>query len=328
MTQPSLRRRGLSAALAFSPLAAALPAFAQGIPAKAITFLVPQNAGGSNDAMARAIAARLPQVLGSSVVVENRPGAGGNIGTAYVAKSAPKDGSVWLITVNSSHAINPSLYSSTGFDPVMDFEPVAGIAIVQHIILASTQLPVNSLAELIAAAHRAPGKYNYGSSGNGTFSRLLMEMLKTSQGVNLTHVPNKGVAPALTDLIGGNLNFMVSSVPACLQFVKSGQVKALTVASMQPSVPLPSLPLANDTVPGMVGDLWVAIYAPKGTPRETIEQMRAAVRKVQDMPELEAFFMAQGATALKIGPAKLAALTRDEIARWVPVVRSSGMKVD
>lgn len=328
MNQPSLRRRGLSAALALSPFAAVLHAFAQGTLPKAITFVVPQNAGGANDAMARALAARLPQVIGSNVVVENRPGAGGNVGTAHVARSAPKDGSSWLVTVNSAHTINPALYRNTGFDPINDFEPVSGFAVVQHLFLAAPNMPVNSLAELVAAARREPGKYNYGSAGNGTFSHLLMEMLKTSQGVQLTHVPYKGVAPAMTDLIAGNLNFLVGSVPGALQFIRSGQVKALAAASTRQAPALPNLPLANATVPGLVGDLWVAVYAPKGTPRELIEQMRAGVAKVQELPEMDAFFKAQGATALKAGPAELAALTREELAKWEPVVRASGMKVD
>ena len=328
MTHPSMRRRGLAAALALAPFTTSLPAFAQGALPKLITLLVPQNAGGSNDVMARAVAARLPQLIGSSVVVENRPGAGGNVGSAYVARSAPKDGSVWLVTVNSTQTINPALYRSTGFDPLNDFEPVSGISVVQHVFLAAPNRPVNSLADLIAAARREPGKYNYGSSGNGTFSHLLMEMLKTSQGVQLTHVPYKGVAPALTDLIAGNIDFLVSSVPSCLQFIKTGQVRALAAASAQHSPALPSLPLANETVPGLVGDLWVAMYAPKSTARELIQQMRAGVAKVLDMPEMDAFFKAQGAEALKIGPAELAALTREELARWEPVVRASGLKID
>lgn len=328
MNKPSLRRRSLSAALTLTPLATILPAFAQGTLPRAITFLVPQTAGGANDVMARALAARLPQVIGSNVVVENRPGAGGNLGTAQFARSAPKDGSAWLVTVNSAHTINPSLYRNPGFDPINDFEPVAGFAVVQHILLAATQLPVNNLAELVAAARREPGKYTYGSSGNGTFSHLLMEMLKTSQGVQLTHVPYKGVAPAITDLIAGNLNVLVSSVPGGLQFIRSGQVKALAVASNQRVPALPNLPLANETVPGLAGDLWVALYAPKGTPRELIQQMRAGIAKVQEMPEMDAFFAAQGASPLKAGPTELAALTRGEIAKWEPIVRASGMRVD
>ncbi len=323
------RRRSIAAGLALAPLAASLPAFGQAAMPRSITLLVPQNAGGSNDVMARTVAARLPaQLGGSTVVVENRPGAGGNVGSAWVAKSAPKDGSVWLVTVNSAQAVNPSLYKSTGFDPINDFEPVAGIAVVQHAIVVNPKFPANTFAELIAMARKDPGKYSYGSSGNGTFAHLLMEMAKKSQNLQITHVPYKGVAPALTDVIGGNLDIMVSTIPACLQFVKGGQLKALAVPSLQRAPALPNVPLANEVVPGLVGELWVAMYAPKGVPRELIEQMRRAVATVQAAPDMETFFAAQGATAMKAGPAELATITKDEIARWAPVIRDSGMKVD
>ena len=323
------RRRHIAAGLALAPQASSLSVFGQANMPKTLTLLVPQNAGGSNDVVARAVAARLPQLLGgSNVVVENRPGAGGNVGSAWVAKSAPKDGSVWMVTVNSAQAVNPSLYKSTGFDPINDFEPVAGIAIVQHAIVVNPKFPANNLAELVALVRKDPGKYSYGSSGNGTFSHLLMEMLKKSQNVQITHIPYKGVAPALTDVIGGNVDIMVSTIPACLQFVKGGQLKALAVPSLQRAPALPNIPLANEAVPGLVGELWVAMYAPKGVSRELIEQMRKAVTAVQTLPEMDAFFSAQGATAMKAGPAELATITKDEIARWAPVIRESGMKVD
>jgi tripartite-type tricarboxylate transporter receptor subunit TctC len=323
------RRRRIAAGLALMPLANSLPVFGQANLPKTLTLVVPQNAGGSNDVMARAVAARLPQLLGgSNVVVENRPGAGGNVGSAWVAKSAPKDGSVWMVTVNSAQAVNPSLYKSTGFDPINDFEPVAGIAIVQHAIVVNPKFAAITLAELVALVRKDPGKYSYGSSGNGTFSHLLMEMLKKSQNVQITHIPYKGVAPALTDVIGGNLDIMVSTIPACLQFIKGGQLKALAVPSLQRATALPNVPLANETVPGLVGELWVAMYAPKGVSRELIEQMRKAVATVQTMPEMDTFFNAQGATAMKAGPVELTAITKDEIARWAPVIRDSGMKVD
>ncbi len=323
------RRRRIAASLALAPLVASQQAFGQASLPKTITLLVPQNAGGSNDVMARAVAARLPQLLGgSNVVVENRPGAGGNVGSAWVAKSAPRDGSVWLVTVNSAQAVNPSLYKSTGFDPINDFEPVAGIAVVQHAIVVNPKFPANTLAELIALARKDPDKYSYGSSGNGTFSHLLMELAKKSQGVQITHVPYKGVAPALIDVIGGNLDIMVSTLPACLQFVKSGQLKALAVPSLQRAPALPNVPLASDAVPGLVGELWVAMYAPKGVPRELVEQMRKAVASVQAAPDMDAFLAAQGASAMKAGPSELMTITKDEIARWAPVIRDSGMKID
>jgi tripartite-type tricarboxylate transporter receptor subunit TctC len=232
------------------------------------------------------------------------------------------------VTVNSTQTINPALYRSTGFDPIADFEPVAGIAVVQHAILASPKLAVNTLADLVALARREPGRHSYGSAGNGTFSHLLMEMLKKSQNVQITHVPYRGVAPALTDVVAGNLDFLVSTIPACLQFIKGGQVKALAVPSLQRAPALPNVPLANEVVPGLVGELWVAMYAPKGVPREMIEQMRLAVAAVQGLAEMDTFFAAQGASALKAGPAELLAMTREELGRWGPIVKESGMTVD
>ena len=324
----SVRRRWLAATLLIAPLLGPFGALAQSALPRTITLVVPQAAGGSNDVFARAVAARLPKFIESAVVVENRQGAGGNVGSAWVAKSAPKDGSVWLVTVNSTQTINPVLYGKPGFDPIADFEPVSGIATVPHVLLANTKVPANSMADLLALARREPGKYSFGTAGNGTFSHLLMEQMKHSQNVELVHVPYKGVAPALTDLIGGQIHYVISSMPAAMPFIKSGQLKPISVLSLARSPLLPNVPVANDTVAGMVGDLWVAIYAPKGTPREAISQMRNAVAKVQALPDMDEFIAAQGAVPLKIGPAELLALTRSESEKWGPIVRESGMKVD
>lgn len=326
MTFFSTRRH--IAALALAPLLAPLGALAQNVLPRAITLVVPQAAGGSNDVFARALAARLPKFLESGVVVENRQGAGGNIGSAWVARSAPKDGSVWLVTVNSTQTVNPVLYSKPGFDPIADFEPVSGIAVVPHVLLANNNVPASNMADLLALARKEPGKYSFGTAGNGTFSHLLMEYMKHAQQVNLTHVPYKGVAPALTDLIGGQISYVISTLPAALPFIKSGQVKPIAVLSVNRLGVLPNVPSANDTVPGMVGELWVAVYAPKGTPREAVNQMRAAIAKVQALPDMDEFIAAQGATPMKIGPVELLALTRAESQKWGPIVKESGMKVD
>ena len=324
----SSHRRKVATALSLAPLLGSFSAFGQNVLPKVVTLVVPQAAGGSNDVFARAVAARLPRFLDSAVVVENRQGAGGNIGSAWVAKSAPRDGSVWLVTVNSTQTVNPILYSKPGFDPIADFEPVSGIALVPHVLLANNNVPANSMADVLALARKEPGKYSFGTAGNGTFSHLLMEYMKHSQKVQLVHVPYKGVTPALTDLIGGQTHYLISTIPAANPFVKSGQVKPISVLSLTRSSALPNVPLANDTVPGMVVELWVAIYAPKGTSREAITQMRNAVAKVQALPEMDEFVAAQGATQLKIGPAELLSLTRAETEKWGPIVRESGMKVD
>ncbi len=324
----SPRRRRIAAALWLAPLLGSFAARAQGALPRTITLVVPQAAGGSNDVFARAVAARLPKFIDSAVVVENRQGAGGNVGSAWVAKSAPKDGSVWLVTVNSTQTINPVLYAKPGFDPIADFEPVSGIATVPHVLLANINVPASSMAELLALARKEPGRYSFGTAGNGTFSHLLMEQMKHSQKVQLVHVPYKGVAPALTDLIGGQIQYVISTMPAAMPFIKSGQVKPLSVLSLARSPLLPNVPVANDTVPGMVAELWIAIYAPKGTPREAINQMRSAVAKVQALPDMDEFVAAQGAMPLKVGPAELLSLTRAETDKWAPIVKESGMKVD
>ncbi|NYT26113.1 tripartite tricarboxylate transporter substrate binding protein [Alcaligenaceae bacterium] len=318
---------GSVACAAFAQHARAAAPAASTLPG-AITLVVPQAPGGSNDTMARALAARLSKVVDSSVIVHNRPGANGNLGSAWVAESAPKDGSVWLVTVNSTMTINPFLYDKTGFDPVADFSPVAGVAVVPHVLLTRPDVPAGSMADVLELARKEPGKYTFGSSGNGTFSHLLMEQMKHSQSVDLTHVPYKGVAPALTDLIGGQLHYVISTVPAAMPFITSGQLKPISVTSLAPSKALPDVPLADDTVPGMVGELWVALYAPRGTPDELISQMHEAVQKVHAMPDMQTTLEAQGAMPMLAGPDEINSLTTTEMERWGPIVKSSGMRID
>jgi tripartite-type tricarboxylate transporter receptor subunit TctC len=295
---------------------------------RSVSLLVPQTTGGSNDVFARALATRLAKVLDTAVIVENRPGAGGNLGSAWVARSAPRDGSVWLVTVNSVQSMGPVLYRNAGFDPVGDFEPVGAIALVPHVLLANPAVPAAGLAEVVELARRDPQKYSYGSSGNGTFSHLLMELMKKTRGIAMTHVPYKGVAPALTDLVGGQIQYVISTVPAAMGFVRGGQLKPLAVTSLARAAALPEVPLANDVVPGMVGELWVGVYGPRGVPREALEAMRAGVARVQAMPDWEAFCASQGAAAMRVGAAELATLTRQEIDKWGPLVREIGLQID
>jgi len=321
------RRRILGAALCLASLVAAHASAEPALP-KQITLVVPQVAGGSNDAFGRAVASLLPKVIDADVIVDNRPGANGNIGSTYVAKSAPKDGSVWLVTVNSTQTINPVLYSKPGFDPIKDFEPVAGIATVRHLLLVNSQSKIGSMEELLSQARAEPGKYTYGSSGNGTFSHLLMEFMKRSQDVQLVHVPYKGVAPALTDLIGGRITTLISTTPAAMPYIKSGHVKALAVTSLTRSANMPDVPTADETVPGMVGELTISLYAPKGTPPNVVGQMASAVNQVLDLPEMQTFANAQGAATLRITPQELLDLTHADMERWAPIIKASGMTID
>lgn len=327
-SQISLRRRRLAAALGAGSLLACTGARAQGAIPRQVTFMLPQATGGGTDVFARAISTRLPKVLDTAIVMDYRPGAGGNVGSAWFARSAPRDGSSWMITVSSTQTINPLIYAHPGFDPIADFEPVCGIGILPVVLMASNDMPVKTLADIVALARKEPGRYSFGSPGSGTISHLLMEYLKLSQKVQLVHVPYKGTAPALTDLAGGQINFLVSSIPPSLPLIRAGRVKAIAVPSQTRSAVLPNVPLASDVVPGMVGDIWVALYAPKGTPREPIAQMREAVGKVLALPELDAVAEAQGGILLKAGPDEILALTTSEMERWRPVVKATGLKVD
>ena len=223
----SQRRRKIAATLSLAPWVAPFDAMGQATLPKLITLVVPQAAGGSNDVFGRAPAARLPKFIDAAVIVDNRPGANGNVGSAYVTRSAPRDGSVWLVMVGSTKTLNPALYSKPGFDPIADFEPVAGIATVPHVLLANNSVPVQSMADVVSLARKAPAKYSSGSSGNGTSSRLLLELMEKSKQVRMTHVPYKGVAPALTDLIGGQIDYLISTVPAAMPFIRSGQLNPL-----------------------------------------------------------------------------------------------------
>ena len=328
MKSPLFSRSSFIAAAAALMLALSARGWAQDpIASRSLTFVVPQTAGGSNDVLARALATHIVKFLDRAVVVDNRPGAGGNIGTASVVK-APTDGSVWLVTGGSAQTINPALYRAPGFDPIRDFEPVSGIGVVPHLLLISPGFPAKSLAELLALAKKSPGKYFSGSAGNGSLSHLLMELMKRSQAVEITHVPFKGVAPAMTELLADRIQILISTLPAALPYVKSGKVKAIAITSAGRSKMVPEVPPAPDTVPGMIGEFWVAMYAPKGIADAAVAKMRDAVAKTLVSPEMADFLRAQGAEALNLSPKELAALTEKDLHTWSKIVKDAGITVD
>jgi len=297
------------------------------IPSRTLTFVVPQTTGGSNDVLARALATHIVKFLDRSIVVDNRPGAGGNIGTASVVK-APNDGSVWLVTGGSTQTMNPSLYRVPAFDPIRDFEPVSGIAIVPHLVLVAPGFHVNSLAEMLALAKKNPGRYFYGSAGNGSFSHLLMELMKRSEHVEITHIPFKGVAPAMTELLADRIQILISTLPAALPYVKSGKVKAIAITSAGRSKLVPDVPPAPDTVPGMIGEFWVAMYAPRGIAEAAVARMRDAVAKTLVSPEMAQFLHAQGAEPFNLSPKELGARTEKELHSWAKIIKDAGITVD
>ena len=326
MSFPTSIPRRLFAALL---CAAALTAAAQEarFPAKPITVVVPQAAGGANDAIARVIAHRLSEQLGQSVVVDNRPGAGGNVGTAYTAKTRP-DGYTLLVTADSAQVINPWLYKSVGFDPVKDFEPVAPLATAGYVLVAHPSFPAKNVAELIAAAKAAPGKYAIASAGNGTLNHLIGEMLQKAAGIQLQHIPYKGSAAAATDVVGGQVPLSVQSLPSSIAFIKAGKLKVLGVVNEKRVAALPDAPTIGETIKGFGQTPWYGMFAPAGTPPAVVAQLQAEVAKALDHKDVIEKLAAVGCEPFNGTSAQLATLVRSDLVRWQRVVQDTGAKVD
>ena len=318
----------LSRTLAFPLCAMAVGAAAAAdYPTRPIIMMVPQNVGGTNDIVGRIVAQKLGEVLGGSVVVENRPGAGGNIGTAQAAK-APRDGYSLMMTVSSTQAINPALYKNPGFDPVRDFTPISLIGAVPNVLVVNPAFPARTLKEFIEVTRAKPKFYQYASAGNGTLNHLLGEMLGSYAGVQLQHVPYKGIAPALNDVIGGQVPIAFATPASVLQHLKSGRLVALGVSTPLRSPNLPGVPAIAELLPGYGGSLWIALYAPRGIPQEIEGQLQAAMKKVLELPDLKEKLVAQGVELTNATPAQLATLLREDLARWAKIVRESGATVD
>ncbi|HVO90653.1 MAG TPA: tripartite tricarboxylate transporter substrate binding protein [Casimicrobiaceae bacterium] len=309
-------------------LAAPLALAQTNYPTKPIRLVVPFPAAGTTDILARAAAQRLSEAFGQQVVVDNRPGAGGNIGTELVAKAAP-DGYTLLMGTVGTHAINQSLYSKLPFDPVKDFQPVILVAGVPNVLEVNPALPVNSVQDLIAYAKANPGKLNFASSGNGTSIHLSGELFKTMTGVTMTHVPYKGSAPALTDLVGGQVQLMFDNLPSSLAFIKAGKLRAIAVTSTARASALPDVPtIAESGVPGFDASSWFGILAPAGTPHDVVVKINAEVAKWLATPEAKEKLASQGAIAFGGSPEDFAKHIATESAKWAKVVKESGAKVD
>ncbi len=304
-----------------------LTAFAQPYPNKPVNLVVPQAAGGTNDIVARLIAPALGEALGVSTVVENRPGAGGNIGTQSVAR-APKDGYTLLLTINSAQAINPALYKNPGFDPIHDFVPLYYIGATPYVLVSPPGSPFKTLADVISAAKKKPGELSYASAGNGTISHLLGAMLNTSAGVEMQHIPYKGVAPAINDVLGGQVPLAFASLPSALNYIKAGKLQAIAISSAKRSSAAPEIPTIAETYPDCVGEVWVAIFAPEGTPASIVKKIQSAMEKVMARPDVREKLMAQGLDLNPVAPARLGTLLKDELAKWTRIIKASGAQLD
>ena len=304
-------------------------AFAQATyPSRPVRVVVPFPAGGTTDILARAAAQKLSETWGQQAIVDNRPGAGGNIGSELVAKSPP-DGYTLLMGTVGTHAINPSLYPKMPYDHVKDFVPVILVAGVPNVLVVNPSLPVNSVQELIAYAKANPGKLNFASSGSGTSIHLSGELFKTMTGVQMTHIPYKGSAPALTDLIGGQVQLMFDNLPSSLAFIKAGKLRALAVTSATRSAALPDVPtIAESGVPGFEASSWFGLLAPAGTPRDIVTKINADTQKWLASPDAKDKLAAQGALAAGGSPEDFAKHIQAESAKWARVVKESGAKVE
>lgn len=296
-------------------------------PSKPVTVIVPQAAGGANDAIARVIAQKLTEQLGQSFIVDNRTGAGGNVGTVAAARAKP-DGYTLMVTADSSMVINPSLYKSTGFDPIKDFEPVGTVATAGYVLVAHPAFPAKNTAELIALAKQQPGKINIGSAGNGTLNHLIGEMLGKATGIDLVHIPYKGSAAAATDLVAGQVQVSVQSLPSSIAFIRSGKMKVLGVVNPKRLPALPDSPTIGETVKGFGTTPWYGVFAPAGTPKPIIAQLNAAIAKALESKDAQERLAGVGCEPYKSTPEQFAQLVRDDLPRWAKIVKESGATID
>ena len=324
MKQPFLK---LIATLCLAGAPLATFAQADTYPAKPIRIIVPFPAGGATDIAARAIADKMSANWKQPVLVENRAGAGGNVGGDYVAKSAP-DGYTLVMGITGSHAINISLYSKMPYDPVKDFEAITQVAVVPNVVVVHPSVSANTLADFIALAKRSPGKYDYASLGSGTAAHLGMELLKTTAGIYMVHIPYRGSAPAVADLIGGQVQVMMDGLPSALPHVKAGRLRALAVTSQRRSPAAPDLPTIAETYPGFYADAWSGLFAPKGTPRAIVDKIAVEAKRILNLPDVRERFAALGAEPVGSTPAEFAQHVQREIAKWAVVVKQSGAKAD
>lgn len=296
-------------------------------PSRQVTLVVPQAAGGANDAIARVVAQKLSDQWGQSVVVENRPGAGGNVGTAYAAK-AKNDGYTLLVNADSAQVINPFLYAKTGFDSVKDFEPVAPLAKAGYVLVANPSLPANNVAELIALAKSKPGALSIASAGNGTLNHLIGEMLQKATDIQLQHIPYKGAAAAATDVVGGQVPLSVQSMPSSIAFIRSGKLKVLGVVNEKRLAALPDAPSIGETVPGFGATPWYGMFAPAGTPKNITLQIQNDIAKVLDSKDVQERLATLGCETFKGTGDQLAQIVKSDMVRWAKIVKDSGAKID
>lgn len=331
----ALNRRALIGALPLLPLLPGAARAQAGWPTKAVRIVVPFAAAGTTDILARALAPELSRVFGQPFVVDNKPGAGGNSGSAEVAK-APADGYTLLMGTVGTHAINPSLYPKMPYDHVKDFVPVTLVAGVPNVLVinpaAAQRLSVATVADLVRALKANPGKLNMASSGNGTSIHLAGELFKSMTGTFMVHIPYRGSGPALIDLMAGSMDVMFDNLPSAMPHIRSGKLRALAVTSATRSSALPDVPTVAEAggplLKGYEASSWFGLLAPAGTPMDIVNRVQAETAKALGTAALKERLQAQGAIPSGNTPAEFTKLIADETAKWARVVKASGAKVD
>jgi tripartite-type tricarboxylate transporter receptor subunit TctC len=321
-------RRTFLSALALASLMAATTAVAQTWPAKPIRFVVPYPAGGPLDTIARLLGQKVSESLKQPVIVDNKPGAGGNIGADFVAKSPP-DGYTILMGAVATHAINPTLYASIPYDPVRDFAPVTQVASTPNVLVVNPSIPAKSVREFIAYAKANPGKLNFGSGSTGSAGHLAGELFKTMAGVDMTHVPYKGAAPAMQDLIGGQIQLMFDNLASSLGQIKAGRVKALAVTTAKRTSLAPDLPtIAESGLPGFDISTWFGIFLPARTPQAIVERLHDEFVRALAMPDVREKMLQLGAEPVGNKPEEFAAYIKSEAEKYAKLIKASGAKAD
>jgi tripartite-type tricarboxylate transporter receptor subunit TctC len=314
------------AGFAAAALSLSFAAAAQTYPSKPIKLMVPFPPGGSTDIVARIVAQRLGTQLGQSLVIENRGGAGGTLGTAVVAK-APADGYQLVIGTTSTHVVAPSVYQKLDYDPVKDFAPISLIAVTPYLLVVNPSVNAKTVKELVGLMKKSPGKMNYASAGVGSTTHLAMEMLKNVSDTYALHIPYNGNGPAGTAVIAGQVEILFGSLPALLPHAKSGRVRAIAVGTPKRSPSLPEVPtVAEAGYPGFDASLWLAFMAPAGTPAPVVERLQKEIVAAVNAKETSEALDKNGAEPLTSTPAELAAMIRDGVGKYAKVVKAAGVK--
>lgn len=320
------RRQIISLAAA----AMSLPALAQtsSFPQRPVRIVVPYTTGGSNDVIARLLAQQLQEAWGQPVVVENKPGAAGNIGASDIAKSAP-DGHSLLLTNINIVSMNPGLIANMPFDPQKDFAPISLLGTTALALVVHPSVPANNVRELIDLARKGPGRLNYASSGNGSPQHMSAEMFKAMTKTSLTHIPYRGAAPAVNDLLAGQVQVTVGVVNQLIPHIRAGKLKALGVTTQKRLALMPDVPTLDEAgVPGYESEIWLGLAAPAGTPATIIEQINQAVRKAMATADVVSKLQAQGIDVLVSSPDQMRQRGLEDLKRWGDIIRTAGIKVD